>query len=71
MQVRSILCEVLTSIFRILAGSVSTLNTIRRDRQSVQTQAMSGVTDNDPFSLKNSTREFRTRSDKVLNMFSF
>ncbi|CAF1292456.1 unnamed protein product [Adineta ricciae] len=52
---------------RRAAGSVSTLNTIRRDRQSMQTQAMSGVADNDPFSLKNSTREFRIRSDKIFD----
>ncbi len=48
-----------------LAGSVSTLNTIRRDRQYMPGQSASSIPDFDPFSLKNSTKEFRLRCDKV------
>ncbi|CAF0977524.1 unnamed protein product [Rotaria sordida] len=46
-------------------GSVSTLNTIRRDKQHTQSQLSSSIPDYDPFSLRNSTKEFRTRCDKI------
>jgi hypothetical protein len=53
------------AFFLYLAGSVSTLNTIRKDKQYMQSQSTSGVPDYDPFTLRNSTKEFRTRCDKV------
>lgn len=48
-------------------GSVPALNTIRRDRDKQSGQSASGGSafENDPFSMKNSTKEFRTRCDKV------
>lgn len=59
------------SLFKIqficfdLVGSVSTLNTMRRERQHTQGAFTGTALDYDPFSLKNSTKEFRTRCDKV------
>ncbi|CAF4250828.1 unnamed protein product [Rotaria sp. Silwood2] len=47
------------------AGSVSTLNTTRKEKQHMQNSSASGIPDFDPFSLRNSTKEFRTRCDKV------
>lgn len=47
------------------AGSVAGLNTIRREKQHSQTPSFGAATDLDPFSLKNTTKEFRLRSDKV------
>lgn len=49
----------------ILAGSTSALNTIRREKQHLPNQPSSGAPDYDPFSLKNSTKDFRVRCDKV------
>ncbi|CAF4595135.1 unnamed protein product [Rotaria sp. Silwood1] len=47
------------------AGSISTLNTIRRDKQHNQNSSVGGIPGYDPFSLRNSTKEFRTRCDKI------
>jgi len=49
------------------AGSVATLNTIRREKQHSQTPSFSGPSDLDPFSLKNTTKDFRLRSDKIFD----
>lgn len=49
----------------ILAGSTPALNTVRREKQLMQSQASAGPPDYDPFSLRNSTKEFRMRCDKV------
>lgn len=49
----------------ILAGSTSALNTIRREKQYMPNQPSSGAQDYDSFSLKNSTKDFRARCDKV------
>ncbi|CAF0927129.1 unnamed protein product [Adineta steineri] len=49
------------------AGSVSTINTIRRDKQHAQSQSTGGVPDHDPIFLRNYTKEFRTRCDKIFD----
>ncbi|CAF4658757.1 unnamed protein product, partial [Rotaria magnacalcarata] len=50
---------------RRAVGSVSTLNTIRKDKQHMQTSFVGGLTDSESFSLKISTKDFRTRCDKI------
>ncbi|CAF4360437.1 unnamed protein product [Rotaria socialis] len=52
-------------IYLYLVGSVSTLNTIRKDKQHMQTSFVGGLTDSESFSLKISTKDFRTRCDKI------
>jgi len=54
-----------------LVGSVPALNTIRREKQYMQSPTSSGAIDSDPFTLKNSTKDFRTRCDKVKSRFFF
>ena len=57
------------------AGSVATLNSNRRDKQHAQTPSFGAGFDSDPFSLKNTPKDFRLRSDKVnsrrISTFSF
>jgi hypothetical protein len=48
-----------------LGGSVATLNAVKKDKQYSQSPSANSVPDFDPFSLRNSTKEFRTRCDKV------
>lgn len=47
------------------AGSVSALNTIRKEKQSSSNSSSANPSDYDPFSLRNSTKDFRLRCDKV------
>ena len=49
----------------LLAGSMLAINATRKDKQYMQNQSSGGQADYDPFSLKNSSREFRGRCDKV------
>ena len=47
------------------AGSSATLSSSRRDKQHAQTPSFGAGFDSDPFSLKNTSKDFRLRSDKV------
>ena len=58
-------------LFSIPVGSVPALNTIRREKQSGPGAGNPGAFDSDPFSLKNPTKEFRVRCDKVKSTIDY